>query len=505
MSELKFKCSILNKSYEKGAFAVYSFTTRDVIPETQPLITLDKKVGMRHGKMSGFNLGFKVGGNYVIEANIELSKKSYNGIRYKNIVVKNSYQILSEEEDKDYLKTMVSPARYELIVSVYPDFVKRVRENKEIDLSLLPGIKEKSFSVIKEKIKDTYWKADLMKWLIPLGITDRMLNKLLGIYKTPGKLRKVLHDNPYTLTQIRGLSFKRVDDLTMKLFPDKRLSPERITACVTNILSSMGNMYGDTLIKLSVLAESVTAIIPECADIYEDVIRKSDLFYIDGDEIGLQHFYNSEKYIIDKLYELMNAKPIVHEQEKDYIKVTEKKLGFKLSKDQKDIITSDVGNVMIITGHAGTGKTSVIRGLIERYSHASIALCSLSAKAADRMKEVTGMDAYTIHRLLGFDGIKFKYNKDNPLPYRIVIIDEGSTAGLYIFKCLLESIEPGTKLIIVGDHGQLPPIGAANVFYDLLSSDLPIFKLDKIYRQAQRSGIVVDANFIRQGINPFKQ
>lgn len=503
-----FECIILNKIRESNEWSVWSFTTEENLELTTPLSSINGGV-KRFGKFDGFNLSLQRGARYIVNTHIEKSKtKDKNGKPYKNHKVDVIYPVLTEEGNRDYLKAIVSEARYKLITSVYPDFIDLIRNGKEIDLALLPGIKEKTFAIIRDKVTINYWKAELMSWLIPLGITEKMIQKLIGKYKTPDALKEALKGNPYILTEIHGLGFYRVDDMVMKMFPEKRVSRERMMAFVTYQLQHIGNTTGHTVISKADILVYIKKSIPECEELYRVMASSptQELLITYNEFVGLKRYYDAEKYIYEKLKKIADAPVVIKHNQNDYIFMTEEKIGFKLSEEQKEAIESlQTNNLVIIVGSAGVGKTSSIQGIIHEYDEWDILLCSLSAKAADRMREVTGKEAFTIHRALGYDGKGFAYNKNSPLHNKVIILDEASMANLYIFKSLIEAISVGSKLVIVGDDGQLPPIGAGNIFQDLLQSEFKICRLTKIYRQAQRSGIIVDANYIRKGINPFKQ
>ena len=163
-------------------------------------------------------------------------------------------------------------------------------------------------------------------------------------------------------------------------------------------------------------------------------------------------------------------------------------------------------NKIFITGNCG--KTSISKAILKIYSNSGyrIAATAFSAKAAQRITEATGFPASTIHRLLGAQGITgFTYNHDNPLPYDVVFLDEASMVNLSIFHALVSAIREGSKLIICGDDKQLPPIGYGNVFSDLIQKS-DIFNTNQlmhVHRQAEKSGILSDANKIREGICPI--
>jgi hypothetical protein len=163
---------------------------------------------------------------------------------------------------------------------------------------------------------------------------------------------------------------------------------------------------------------------------------------------------------------------------------------------------------IFITGNSG--KTTISRALLKIYKNANkvIGAAALSAKAAQRITEATGFRASTIHRMLGAKGFNdFEYNHQNPLPYDVVLADEGSMNNARIMYDLVSALKPGAKLIISGDCRQLPPIGFGNVFSDLLElkNRFHVFELTKVHRQAEKSGILTDANMIREGINPIQQ
>ena len=160
-------------------------------------------------------------------------------------------------------------------------------------------------------------------------------------------------------------------------------------------------------------------------------------------------------------------------------------------------------DVIILTAHAGAGKSTTIKGIIELWKDKYIGCCALAAKAAIRIKEATGMDSFTIHRLLNFKNGRFLYDDKNPLPYDIIIVDECSMINVGLFLSLLKAVKSGGKIVLVFDDAQLPAIGAGSVAKDLLTSNFCIKRLTKIHRQAAKSGIKIDANNIRQQIDVF--
>ena len=193
------------------------------------------------------------------------------------------------------------------------------------------------------------------------------------------------------------------------------------------------------------------------------------------------------------------------------IKHAEEEQGFDYVVEQLDTIHKSLHRtVSLITGKAGTGKTSIMRAIVKAYmeNNYMMTASALSAMAAQRITEATEFPAMTIHRTLGCQGLNdFTYNKDNHLITDVAFLDEGSMVNASLFLHWLEAIGDNTRIIISGDHKQLPPIGFGNVFSDLIEmfDDSVVSKLVKPMRQAKKSGILVDANKIRENINPISE
>ena len=246
--------------------------------------------------------------------------------------------------------------------------------------------------------------------------------------------------------------------------------------------------------------------------IVETEKERDNILHFDGDKVGLKEYFRLERDIFDILKDIQGFPTLeVNEEDvKNGIDQAEKEQGFVLTEEQRDIVLNSLNdNVCIIVGFAGTGKTTISRALLNIYKHAnySISCCALSAKAAQRITEATGFKSSTIHRLLGFSPKGFECNHQNPLSSDVILVDEGSMINSYVFHALLSAIKEGAKVIICGDNRQLPPIGYGNIFGDLLTKtdNFSISRLTKVLRQAEKSGILMDANKIRSGQYPIEQ
>ena len=297
--------------------------------------------------------------------------------------------------------------------------------------------------------------------------------------------------------------FKTIDEYAMKR-GDKPDSQNRIMACFEYIVKQEGN-DGHSWIPIEMLisqAEELLKIdtihiVGMINVLKED--KKNNTFYISEDKFTLKQYYKYEssiKFHLDRLQKNYHKK----NTNIDFLGI-EEIVGINYTDEQKDLIQMAHDNgVMVINGKGGTGKTSTLRGYVESLRDEHYMTCALSGKAASVLKS-KGLNSSTIHRMLGVgkDG-KFNYNEKEKLPYDVVIVDESSMVNSYLFSCILQAIPDGGKIILVGDNGQLPPIGLGSVFDDLLQTKhYPNKELTIVHRQAQKSGILSSANTIRDG------
>lgn len=509
-----FEISPVNEIYynEDSMYGVYSFNTRDSIPYTKSY-PFDEELytGTITGKMQQLSIGLK----YDCRATSVYNKK-YKRYQYE-IIDATPKRISSEEEQKEFLKCILTARQVDALVSVYPKIVDMIINEEEIDLSKVKGVKEKSFNKIKDKVLENYVLSDIIRMLKPYGITIDAIKRLMKNEKSVAILKKKLEENPYKLTEIKGFGFNRVDKIALQINPKLRLSEYRVRSFLTYTLKQIGSNEGHSRVDLIELDNIVKKNIKECYNIYNEIVEKEikrpRQLYISFDnneegEVGLLKYYEIEKSILDKLnsIEFCNSYTVDDEKINNASKDFFKNKGYNLTEHQKEVMYSlQSNNVVILTGKSGTGKSSCIDAVLRAFDDKKIEMCALSAKASRRMVETTGREAKTIHRLLKFNGNEFEYNKTNPLQADLVIVDEASMINSSIFLNLLNAIDYCTKILIVFDDGQLPPIGVGNIATDLLLSKFKHVHLDEVHRQALDSGILVDANTIRDGINPIEK
>ena len=341
------------------------------------------------------------------------------------------------------------------------------------------------------------------------GLTNNMIKRLMERYHSPDLIIEKVKTNPYVLVnEVEGIGWKRADEIALAGHIEFD-SPTRIGAYIVYYLNRCGDegyswitpdqLLGSILDNLGeeVPDENITTAIRE--------LGNKLWWNEEKDKIGLSKYYNIEHKVAEELIRIRNAKSnICCDDWEEHIDHLERVQGWKFTDEQMNGIKTVLNNnITIITGLAGTGKTSVVSGVLEALNHYSSVMCALSGRAASRMSEVTGKEGFTIHRLLGFpkgapDYQCFEYNQDHKLGADIYILDEISMVDAKIFYYLLRAIPDGAKLICLGDSGQLESIGCGNVAYDMIhSSEIPTIELTKIHRQAAKSAIITQSIAVR--------
>lgn len=512
---VKFKLKPSHEMFynEESLYGIYRFSSQDKLENYQEvskdLQTNTVYISTLTGQMQRLTLGLE----YSCQANLVFNKK-YKQWQYECVNILPERPNTIEAQSK-FLKTVVTEKQAESLLGTYPNIVEMIMNDEKVNLEGVKGIKDKTFESIKNKVIENYVLADLLVMLKPLGITINMIKKLTTDTPNTILLKKRLLDNPYMLTQIRGLGFKKIDGLALSLKPNLKESVFRTIAYLEYKLNEIGDSDGHSKISITEMDSLVKKDINCCYKIYlqliEDELNIPKLLHIDETNgyVGLLKNYNTEKKILEKLIKLEHSDTIINPNILNFeraFNLFEKERGYSLVDEQKEsVMALKTHNVVIMTGNAGSGKSSVIDAVVKTFQGYEIKQAALSAKASQRIVETTGKEATTIHRLLGFTPEGFKFKEDNPITADLVIIDEASMINGSLFLSLLKAIPDGCKLLLVFDDAQLPPIGCGNIATDLLKSNFSVNRLTKVHRQAEQSGILVDANIIRKGINPIKQ
>ena len=525
-----FKASIIGENYynPETQWGVFMFSTEDDIPGLERVHQqlFDETIDVMSSRIVGKMQQLYLGSEYLIKAKSEYNTK-YSQQQYSAI----SVVAIVPKKDKDkllYIGALTKPEIANQLVEQYPNIIEDImngditRDN--FDTSTINGLGKKTWAKLCDSIMQNYVISDIITMLQPLGVTFNMIQKLIDNEPNPALLKQKLIDDPYMITNIRGIGFKKADDLALKLNPDKIKSNERLTAYLKCFLEEIGNNDGHVWFTENQLRKASSNNVPECMDLLQNILDNNTFLHIEGEEnkpkskIGLKYTYNMEKFIYKKLVDKQDTKDITEsgifnlseDEVNKAIADAEVEQGFRYTDEQKTIIDDALhNNIAIISGVAGSGKSTIARGILKAYTNKglNISCMAMSAKAAQRITETTGLEATTIHRGLGAIGLSsFIYNEENQLPVDVVFVDECSMINSNMYYNLLKAIGNYTRIIFVGDALQLPPIGMGNIFLDILKNDtFRTYKLTEPMRQAKDSGILSDANQIRVGINPLEK
>ena len=409
----------------------------------------------------------------------------------------------------------VGPATAKKIINLFGDDTIHVLKFEPEKLAQIKGISKEKAKEISESFVENWEVWQIVGFLERFGIGAESAKKvynLLGI----NAIQEIEAD-PYILIDIsRGVDFNQIDQMAVKLGIDRE-SQKRITSGIKYALIKI-TYNGHCCTLKENLIEYVKQLLGVSTEVIEEgllTLKVNDDIVVenrDGEQwVYLYSFYRTEKNIAERIIKLEQAKNTkkFNNIEKE-LKLVEEKTDMLLSQKQKEAIKMiNENNVTIITGGPGTGKTTIIKSIIEIYKPKKykIVLSAPTGRAAKRITETTGEEASTLHRLLEIGKLDEEtfYKKDkeyegSPIDADIIIVDEVSMVDMFIMSSLLSCIYLGTKLILVGDTDQLPSVGPGSVLKDIISSEkIPTVHLNQIFRQAAKSKIIVNAHRVNDG------
>lgn len=399
----------------------------------------------------------------------------------------------------------------------------RVIEEEPERLAEIKGISEKKAREIAVRMEEKKDMRSAMVFLQKYGISDAMA---VRIYNTYGEeIYGVMKENPYRLAEdVGGIGFRAADEIARKagihMDSDYRIRSGILYALAQSMAE--GNIYLPENILLerctSLLEVDQGGIEPQISNL---AMEKKIVVKLAGEKrIYAASAYYEELNCAKMLHDLNISltqgdgwEPSEEKRVQQRISMLEEAQGIRLDELQRRAVQESIKNgIMILTGGPGTGKTTTINTIIGYFAEEGmdIFLAAPTGRAAKRMTEATGYEAKTIHRLLELNGAsmeekrlaKFERNEENPLEADVIIIDEMSMVDIHLFQALLKAVMPGTRLVLAGDINQLPSVGPGQVLKDLIDSKcFPKVMLQKIFRQAEESDIVVNAHRIHEGKN----
>ena len=410
----------------------------------------------------------------------------------------------------------MGPALAHRVVAAFGKDTMAVLEKDPQRLLEVEGIGPKKLAVIMESFYEEKQVNDIAYDLEQHGVAGRYASRLLQKYGDD--VHYVLTEEPYRMiAEIDGIGFKTADQIALAYGMDRQ-DPQRLSSGLTYVLRTM-TQNGHVCIPDTELVRRAAFILQADAlglhDILREAIEVGQLCTADFEGtlyVYTPEAYEEEEYIAGRIGEMGNMKPLpmkTHVQL--FLDRWQDARHFELADKQREAVEKSLQSGMtVITGGPGTGKTTVVQTIIRLAEQEGlrILLCAPTGRAAKRLAETTQRKAKTIHRLLVPDGHVgamqvFEYNETKMLPADLVIVDEVSMLDMEMMYHLLSALKPQCRCILVGDADQLPSVGAGAVLHDIIASgQVPVVRLDTIFRQKEGGRIVTNAHLINSGCLP---
>lgn len=452
-----------------------------------------------------------------LQAECEFTEHPTHGPQYQV----TSYTV-KEPEDKAAMERYLSsgaikgmgPALAERVIKKFKGDTFRIIEEEPERLAEVKGISLKKAMNIAVQFQEKQEMRHAMMFLADYGIPNHFAVRIFQEYGD--RMYEILKINPYKLAEdIHGIGFRIADGIAAKagIAAD---SEHRIGAAILYVLQqSIGS--GHVYLPKEILCRNTGQLLGMPAEFIADhlinlVLDKKLMIRTSGEE---EHVYLSSYYFMEMntsrmLLDLDLQFPMEKGEMEQRLAALEEEAEIQLDLQQKSAVEKAMTEgILIVTGGPGTGKTTTINLMIRCFEmqDMEIALAAPTGRAAKRMREATGHEAKTIHRLLELNGgieegeqYHFEKNEENPIEADVIIVDEMSMVDISLMYALLKAVLPGTRLILVGDSNQLPSVGPGNVLKDMIESEVfPVVRLTKIYRQEATSHIVLNAHKINHG------
>ena len=412
----------------------------------------------------------------------------------------------------------LGPATARRLVERFGAETAEVISSQPEKLSLIKGITARRAMEISESFRRHMGLRRLMAFLAQYGLPPVLAIRLRQIYGD-GALDAIRRD-PYLLSaDAGGLPFSAADEIAMSMGFSAR-SPERLRSALLFELSHNEGNGHVFLPRGKLLAATAQLLgdedgVEEALDTLIDEGKVSSETVANVEACYLLRLHEAEDYACRKLLNLLSATADVSSRAGRTVDEIEQSQGITYAPLQRKAVELAAEHgVLILTGGPGTGKTTTVRGIVSLFERMGLAivLAAPTGRAAQRLGELTGREAQTIHRLLGMSWneatheVTFTKGEKEPLEADAVIVDEMSMVDLPLFAALLRSLRPGTRLVMVGDADQLPSVGPGNVFSDLIrSGKVETVFLREVFRQAERSAIIRNAHAVNAGEPPRLQ
>ena len=430
------------------------------------------------------------------------------GLQYEVDLMGLDYDLTDKDDQLKFFSFFLTPTQTAALYENCDNPLVLLQNHDTKALMKIKGIGPVTAQRMINKYEDSKDLSLAFVRFYDLGLTKGAIEKLVHFYGSPEAAVEVIEKNPYLLIiQVPGYGWAKADAIAMSqgLAHD---SDERMGAYLVHYLREQAEMNGNSWVSV----EDLCVVIDQVCDpqnderIYELIRRniKNHVLYYDKEteRVGLMEYRELEQQIANEILRIQRGAAHIEinpERAETIIRSVELEQGFEYTEEQRTAIWNTLNNQFsILTGSAGVGKSSVVNGIahvLEAHNF-RVAQVSLSGRAASKLTEITHIEGKTIHRLLKYDpeSGKFFHNKENPLPYDIIIGDEVSMWGGEITLSLLQAIPTGAKVLFIGDTKQLEAIGLASVLTDTIKSHtMPTVQLTKIQRQQADSGIITQS------------
>lgn len=395
------------------------------------------------------------------------------------------------------------------------DTLQIILENPD-NLILIPGITKTNIDTLHNKLKEYESSYETVLYLSNLGFSTKDSMLIYNYYKD--RVKEVIEEDIYQLEySIYELNFKKIDRITLKNGMAKD-SFVRVRAAILYIMEEVSNTYGHSYFYYDEIFQYLPRVL--LISISDEVYKKAmeslivDLMIVNKeDRYYLKDMWEAETLIVKRFRLLAHKEDEDFKNLEDKLTEMESVFGISYNEEQRRAILDSIRkNFLIITGGPGTGKTTIMKGIIELYKEVHklsyeklaerVQLLAPTGRAAKRMSDATLMPASTIHRFLKWqkETNKFQVNEYHKSKAEVVILDESSMVDTLLMASLLRGISANCKVIMVGDSYQLPSVGPGQVLHDLISSSkLPVVELKELYRQGKDSNILTLAYDVRKG------
>ena len=421
--------------------------------------------------------------------------------------------VLPEKKDElvDFLSSDLFPigekTAKKIVGSFGEDTIDVILNNKE-KLLEIPRLGIERINKINNILKEYQSTSNIVLELNRMGFNTKDSLMLLNKYKD--KVIRIIDNNIYDLIDNINLNFKEIDTIAINNKYDL-YDERRVEALIIYLLNEITFEQGDTYSFFQEIYNSIIKYLPdlksEDLEYYLLKLSKQKRVVIKKEKYYLKELYDAEEYIADRIYRLNNMERRKLPKLKEKIKELEQKIGITYDESQKNaIITSLNNNFTITTGGPGTGKTTIIKGIIRmlvdtcHISPQNIALLAPTGRASRKLMEVCNIPAYTIHKYLGWDkdNNTFSHNEINVCKEEYIIVDEASMIDTMLMFSLLKGTRLDSKFIFIGDYYQLPSVSQGQVLKDMIDSEvLDVIKLNNLYRQKDGNYIIDLAHEIK--------